>query len=116
MYGSSPQYFLTEEQAALRETVAKIAREKIAPRASEADQKAEYRHDVFDLLCKQGVIGMTLPMEYGGGGAGLLELCIVVEELAKVCTAAALMPVMSNIMGTMLIHGGSDAQKKEFLP
>lgn len=116
MYGSSPEFFLTQEQAALRETVARLAREKIAPRAAETDQKAEYPHDVFALLSKQGIIGMTLPMEFGGAGSGLFELCIVVEELAKACTAAALMPVMSNIVGTMLIYGGTDAQKKQYLP
>ncbi len=116
MYGRSPEYFLTEEQAALRSTVAKLAGEKIAPRASEVDQKAEYPQDVFELLCRQGIIGMTLPTEYGGAGSSLLDLCIVVEELAKVCTAAALMPVMSNIIGTMLIYGGTAEQKKRYLP
>ena len=49
-------------------------------------------------------------------GAGLLELCIVVEELAKVCTTTALMPVMSNIAGVMLLRFGSDQQKATLLP
>ncbi|MBZ0124674.1 MAG: acyl-CoA dehydrogenase family protein, partial [Roseovarius sp.] len=58
MYGTSPDIFLTEEQRTLRSTVARLTRERIAPRAAEIDQKAEYPHDIFDLLRRQGIIGM----------------------------------------------------------
>ena len=116
MYAKNPRWFLTEEQEALRESVARLARERVAPRAAEVDATAEYPQDIFDLLAQNGLTGITIPEAYGGSGAGLLELCIVVEELAKVCTTTALMPVMSNIAGVMLLRFGSDQQKATLLP
>ncbi|MBZ0124413.1 MAG: acyl-CoA dehydrogenase family protein, partial [Roseovarius sp.] len=53
--------------------------------------------------------------EHGGGGAGLFDLCIVIEELAKACTASALMPVMTNILGVMLLNNGTESQKARYL-
>ena len=116
MYAKNPRWFLTEEQDALRESVARLARERVAPRAAEVDATAQYPQDIFELLAQNGLTGITIPEAYGGSGAGLLELCIVVEELAKVCTTTALMPVMSNIAGVMLLRFGSDQQKAALLP
>jgi hypothetical protein len=116
MYAINPRWFLTEEQNALRESVARLARERVAPRAAEVDESGQYPQDIFDLLTQNDLIGITIPEAYGGAGAGLLELCIVVEELAKVCTTTALMPVMSNIAGVMLMRYGSEKQKSTLLP
>lgn len=116
MYAKNPRWFLTPEQDALRESVARIARERVAPRAAEIDATAQYPQDIFELLAQNGLTGITIPEAYGGAGAGLLDLCIVVEELAKACTTTALMPVMSNIAGVMLLRYGSEAQKSELLP
>lgn len=116
MYARNPRWFLDEEQDALRESVARIARERIAPRASEVDATATYPQDIFELLRDNGLLGITIPEVYGGAGAGLMELCILVEELAKVCTTTALMPVMSNIAGVMLLRYGSEDQKSTLLP
>lgn len=115
MYARASKYFLTEEQQALREAVARLARDKIAPRAAEIDRKAEYPHDIFGLLRAQGIIGMTVAPEFGGLGASMFDLCIVVEELAKACTTTALMPVMTNIVAAMLMQGGSPEQKAKYL-
>ncbi len=116
MYARNPRWFLDEEQDALRESVARVARERIAPRASEVDATASYPQDIFELLRDNGLLGITIPETYGGAGAGLMELCIVVEELAKVCTTTALMPVMSNIAGVMLLRYGSEDQKSSLVP
>lgn len=116
MYARNPRWFLDEEQDALRESVARLARERIAPRAAEVDATASYPQDVFELLRDNGLLGITIPEAYGGSGAGLMELCVVVEELAKVCTTTALMPVMSNIAGVMLLRYGSDEQKSSLVP
>jgi len=115
MYAKASQHFLTEEQLALKDAVAKLARDKIAPRAGEIDRKAEYPLDIFGLLRDQGIIGMTMPPEYGGLGASMMDLCIVVEELAKVCTTSALMPIMTNIVGTTLMQAGTPEQQKKYL-
>lgn len=111
MYAKNPRWFLTEEQNALRENVARLARERVAPRAAEIDATATYPQDIFELLAQNGLTGITIPEAYGGGGGGLLELCVAVEELAKVCTTTALMPVMSNIAGVMLLRHGTEKHK-----
>lgn len=116
MYARNPRWFLDEEQDALRESVARIARERIAPRAAEVDATSRYPQDIFELLKDNGLLGITIPEAYGGAGGGLMELCIVVEELARVCTTTALMPVMSNIAGVMLLRYGSEDQKSSLLP
>lgn len=116
MYARNPRWFLDEEQDALRESVARLARERVAPRAAEIDATATYPQDIFELLRDNGLLGITIPEIYGGAGAGLMELCIVVEELAKVCTTTALMPVMSNIAGVMLLRYGSEDQKSSLVP
>lgn len=116
MYARNPRWFLDEEQDALRQSVARIARERIAPRAAEVDATSRYPQDIFELLKDNGLLGITIPEAYGGAGGGLMELCIVVEELARVCTTTALMPVMSNIAGVMLLRYGSEDQKSSLLP
>jgi len=115
MYGRNPAAFLSAEHEALRESVARLARERIAPRAAEVDAKAEYPHDVFAALKEHGIIGMTIPSRLGGSDASLFELCLAIEELAKVCTTAALMPVMTNIVGQMLLAGGTPEQQERYL-
>ena len=62
------QFALTDEQKMLRETIAKVAREKVAPRAAEIDAKAEYPQDMFDLLKSLDLFALPFPEEYGGGG------------------------------------------------
>lgn len=116
MYAKNPRWFLTDEQNALRESVARLVRERIAPRAAEIDATATYPQDIFELLAQNGLTGITIPEAYGGAGAGVLDLCVAVEEIAKVCTTTALMPVMSNIAGVMLLRYGSDEQKSTLLP
>lgn len=116
MYAKNPRWFLNDELAALRESVARLVREKVAPRAAAIDAGATYPQDLFELLAEQGLLGITIPEAHGGTGAGLLALCVVVEELARACTTTALMPVMSNIAGVMLLRAGSEAQKSVLLP
>jgi len=116
MYAKNPHWFLTEEQEALRASVARLARERVAPRAAEIDATGKYPQDMFELLVENGLVGITIPEAYGGAGGTVMDLCIVVEELAKYCTATALIPVISNIPTVMLLGYASEAQKQEFLP
>ena len=68
MYAKNPRWFLTEEQDALRESVARLARERVAPRAAEVDATAQYPQDIFELLAQNGLTGITIPEAYGGCG------------------------------------------------
>ncbi|MFH1860823.1 MAG: acyl-CoA dehydrogenase family protein, partial [bacterium] len=78
-------YFLTEEQQMIKDLAAKIAVEKAAPHVAELDEKEEFPWEVMNTLASSDLFGVYLPEEYGGFGGGVFELCLVTEELSKVC-------------------------------
>jgi alkylation response protein AidB-like acyl-CoA dehydrogenase len=109
-------YEIPQEMADLRETVRRIATERIAPRAAEIDRKAEYPHDIRRLLADQDILGLPFAEAYGGTGTGTLMLQIAVEEIARACASSALI-LMIQELGTLPIQlFGSDELKERFLP
>ena len=109
-------YTIPQEHLDFCETVRRIAREKIAPRSSEIDEKAEYPWDIRKLLAEQDILGLPFPIEYGGTGTGTLMLNMAVEEIAKVDAACALI-LMVQDLGTLPIQlFGSEELKERFLP
>src|SRR5438270_1290515 len=109
-------YTIPREHLDFRATIRQIARERIAPRAAEIDQKAEYPHDLRELLAEQDVLGLPFETEHGGTGTGTLMLNMAVEEIAKACASTALI-VMVQELGTLPIKlFGSEEQQQRFLP
>ncbi|HTR89268.1 MAG TPA: acyl-CoA dehydrogenase family protein [Solirubrobacteraceae bacterium] len=109
-------YTIPQEHLDLCATIAQIARERIAPRSAEIDEKAEYPWDLRTVLADQDILGLPFPVEYGGTGTGTLMLNMAVEELAKVDASVALM-LMVQELGTLPIQlFGSDDLKERFLP
>ncbi|MCL4467247.1 MAG: acyl-CoA dehydrogenase family protein [Chloroflexi bacterium] len=109
-------YQLSDELLMLRDTVRRLVREKIAPRAAEIDAKGEYPWDIKELLAKQELLGLPIPEEYGGSGAGVLALCVVVEEIAKACVSSSLIPAVQALGAFPLLIAGNEEQKRLFLP
>jgi alkylation response protein AidB-like acyl-CoA dehydrogenase len=108
-------YRLTDEHVMLREAVRSLAEDKIAPRAAEIDQKAEFPYDVLDALVRAGFHATHIPEAYGGAGADSLATAIVIEEVARVCASSSLIPAV-NKLGTMpVILSGSEDLKKQVL-
>ncbi|MDW8315262.1 MAG: 3-sulfinopropanoyl-CoA desulfinase [Rhodovarius sp.] len=83
--------------AALRAKAAAFAREHVAPRAAAIDESREYPWDIVQKLAAAGFMGMTIPPEWGGRGASFLDVCLVVEELAKHCSVSARIVVEGNM-------------------
>jgi len=109
-------YFFTEEQQFIREIAAKIAREKILPRRTELDESQEFPWDIVKVLADSNLFGIYIEEHYGGTGGGVLDLCIAVEELSRVCGGIALC-LAATALGTFpLILFGSESQKKKYLP
>jgi alkylation response protein AidB-like acyl-CoA dehydrogenase len=116
MEALSSVYAIPQENLDFCATIGQIARERIAPRAAEIDERAEYPWDVRKLLGEQDILGLPFPTEYGGTGTGTLMLNMAVEELAKVDASCALM-LMVQELGTLPIQKfGSDELKERFLP
>jgi alkylation response protein AidB-like acyl-CoA dehydrogenase len=109
-------YALTDEQLALRETIRQIARERVAPRAAEIDERAEYPRDIRELFAEHDLMGLPFDEEHGGTGTGALMLNMAIEEIAKACASSALI-LMVQELGTLPIRlFGSEEQKQRFLP
>ncbi len=106
---------LSAELAELQATVRKLAQEKIAPRAREIDETGEYPQDLFEVFRDADLLGLVLPEEYGGGGAGILGLTIAMEEVAKYSNTAALMLLLTRLPTGPVLIAGSEAQKQKYL-
>jgi alkylation response protein AidB-like acyl-CoA dehydrogenase len=107
---------LPEELAQLQASVRRLAQDKVRPRAREIDETGEYPDDLFALFGQAGLLGLGLPVEYGGGGAGTLGLTIAIEEVAKYSNTAALLLLLSRLPTGPLLIAGTEAQKRRYLP
>lgn len=109
-------YFLTEEQAMIKELAKKIAEEKILPVRAEYDEKEIFPADIVKILADSDLFGVYIPEEYGGMGFGVFELCLAIEELSKVCGGISL-SYAGTALGTFpILLYGSEEQKKKYLP
>jgi len=109
-------YELSDAHKLIRDTARRIAREKVAPRAAELDETGEYPHDLFQVFAEAGLLGLSIPEKYGGSGAGFLALALAVEEVAKYCNSSALILLLSALSTQPINLGGSEEQKREWLP
>jgi alkylation response protein AidB-like acyl-CoA dehydrogenase len=109
-------FALSEELEALQETMRKITLTHVAPRAREIDVTGEYPSDIFAVLRDAGMLGLCIPEEYGGAGAGILGLTIAIEEVAKYSNTVALMLLLTRLPTGPVMIAGSEAQKLRYLP
>ena len=107
---------LPEELTALRDMVRKLSREKVRAAAREIDESGEYPDDVFAVFRDAGLLGLCLPVDDGGSGAGILGLTIAVEEVAKYSSTCALMLLLTRLATGPILIAGSQAQKQRYLP
>ncbi|HEX2706783.1 MAG TPA: acyl-CoA dehydrogenase family protein [Solirubrobacterales bacterium] len=108
---------LTDEQRLLRRTVRDFAQEKVAPRAHKIDAEQTFPTESWAEAAELGLLGASVPSELGGAGLGLIELCLIGEELAAVClsTAATVLHQADMVVGRIARHG-SEEQKERWLP
>ena len=104
---------LSQTQKELQSTARGFAKKEIAPRAAEIDRTEKYPWENVELLTKQGFMGMTIPVEYGGPGMSYLDVVLVIEEIAKACGVSARIVVEANMgaVGAVMKYG-SEIQKK----
>jgi alkylation response protein AidB-like acyl-CoA dehydrogenase len=108
---------LSEELRELQATVRRIAQDKVKPRAREIDETGEYPQDLFEVFRDAGLLGLCIPEEYGGAGAGILGLTIAIEEVAKYSNTAALMLLLTRLpTGPVMIAGSKEQNLKYVAP
>jgi alkylation response protein AidB-like acyl-CoA dehydrogenase len=110
-------FTLTDEQEAIRDLATRILTEQLPPERLRALEEAGtwYADDVWEALAKAELLGICLPEADGGGGFGLIEACLIAEQVGR---TVAPIPYLSAIVGAGLpvAHFGSDAQRAQHLP
>lgn len=94
--------------------IARELAERFAPRAEIWDRERRYCWENVAELADAGLMGMTIPEAYGGKGASYLEACLVIEEIAKVCTLSARIVVEANMGGISAVMAYGTEEQKAF--
>ena len=110
------EYFLSELQKTVKKMTRTIAEERILPVRAALDEKEEFPWAIMKDLADTDMFGVFIPEEYGGLGGGCLELCLVVEELSRVCSAVAVSYASSSLGSFTLLKYGTEEQKRKYLP
>jgi short-chain 2-methylacyl-CoA dehydrogenase len=108
---------LGQEHELVRSTVRAFAQERVAPVAEELDRESRFPYDLVAEMAELGLMGMTIPEEYGGGGADTLAYALAVEELTRVDSSVAITMAAHHSLGTLPIYYfGNEEQKRQWLP
>jgi alkylation response protein AidB-like acyl-CoA dehydrogenase len=107
---------LTDEQREIRDLVRTLVRERIAPRAAEIDESAEFPWDMVELMREHELFGLAFDEEHGGSGAGSLMLLVAVEEVSRACATTGLVLAVQELSSLALRLAGTDEQKNRYLP
>jgi len=110
------EYFFTDTQKEIRDLARRFAQEKMKPVRAELDRTGEFPHELMKGMAELGLMGVYFPEEYGGLGGGIMEMCIVVEELCRVDGAAGLCYAACGLGAFPILVGGTEEQKKKYLP
>ena len=106
---------LSPEQQQLKETVHRFAVEEIIPVAAEYDKKEDLPLAVCRKAWELGFLNPQIPTEYGGLGLGVMDTCLIDEEMIYGCAGIALNMVANNLAALPLLIAGTEEQKKKYL-
>ncbi|MFF4774366.1 acyl-CoA dehydrogenase family protein [Microtetraspora fusca] len=105
------------EYAELRESVARFAREVVAPVIGDYYERCEFPYDIVAKMGAMGLFGLPVPEEYGGMGGDYFALCVALEELARVDSSVAITLEAAVSLGAMpILRFGTKEQKAHWLP
>lgn len=107
---------LNDEQRLIRETVRQMAREVIAPRAAEVDEKGIFPRENFEAMAELGLMGLPYPEAYGGAGGDTVSYALAVEEISAACGSTGLTYAAHiSLVCAPIYEFGSEAQKRKYL-
>jgi acyl-CoA dehydrogenase len=106
---------LTEEQKALQKKAREFAINEVLPVARKYDESEEFPMPVINKAWEQGLLNSGIPKKYGGPGYGLLDACIIVEEISSACPGIATSIFDNNLGAEPIIIGGNEEQKTRIL-
>ncbi len=109
-------FALTDTHRAFRQSLRKLAEDRIAPNAAQADRDAVFPRASFDACVELELPALGIPTEYGGAGADMITQAIMAEELARVCASTALTMLISKLGMVPIINWGSEELRRTYLP
>lgn len=114
---SLPLTHLSEDERMFRDQVRQFAEEKIRPLVAQMDREARMPRELLDACFELGLMGVEIPEEHGGAGASFFMSVLLVEELARVDAAVAVMADVHNtLVNTAIMRWGTEDQKRRYLP
>lgn len=108
--------FLNEQNLRWKQKAHEIAEKVVRPLARKYDELQEYPWEIKEAMAKAGLLGVWIPEEYGGAGAGVLDLCLCVEELSRACGGVGVAYAVNALGSFPILLGGTEEQKQKYLP
>ncbi len=109
-------YLTTADHDELRAVVRELAEERIAPRAAQIDESAEFPWDLKELLAQQDLLGTCFEERHGGTALDTVAQSILVEEIARADATTSLIPIVQKLGALPILLAGSDEQRDRYLP
>ena len=107
---------LTDAQRAFQERITQFAREKVAPLASDIDERGAFPRELVAAVAQFGLMGVTIPLEWGGGGLDYISYAVGIEALAAASAVVAVIAAVNNsLVAEPLLEFGTDGQKQTWL-
>jgi len=110
------EYFFNAKEKQLWQKAHDIAENMVCPIRDEFDEKAEFPLELIKEMGNQGMFKIFIPEEYGGTGTKIMDMCIAVEEISRVCAGIATAYAVGALGSGPIVYYASDQQKKKYLP
>jgi short/branched chain acyl-CoA dehydrogenase len=112
-----PLTTLSDDELVMKETVARLAREQIAPHVRDMESEGKFKQSVVDMLFSNGLMGIEIGSEYGGADCNFMTTILCIEEISKVDPAVAvLVDIQNTLVNNVIQKLGTRDQKHKYLP
>lgn len=109
-------FSFTREQEVLRQSMREFAERVVAPKVEPMEETGEMPMDVLAEMAKLGMLGVTIPRDFGGTGLGHLARMIMIEEVSRISAAIGMSLMVLHVGAGAILIGGNDEQRQKYLP
>ena len=106
----------TDEEVAFRDSVRRMAEERVAPIAAEIDETDRFPTEIVELFGEMGLMQLWVPEKYGGPEGNLTMMCIAREEISRFSPACGSIAGLNTMFIMPLLHFGTEEQRRHFRP
>src|SRR5687768_11010778 len=107
---------LEETQRMVQESARDYAARAIAPRARTIDRDAKIPRELLQGLAELGLLGVNVPEDLGGAGAGAVAYSLAMTEIAKACASTAVTMAVTNMVAEVITKFGNASQRNKYVP